>query len=102
MSRRNLIIAVSVGVVVVGAVLYFLLRRPDLSGNIILPFVAHQKPAIDPQLPGSTPLSDKLDEVEFDGLFNLTANPSGIVYEDGLGELMGVDQDKQISKDFDR
>jgi hypothetical protein len=97
MSRRNLIIAVSVGVVVVGAVLYFLLRRPDLSGNIILPFVAHQKPAIDPHLPGSTPLSDKLDEVEFDGLFNLAANPSGIIYEDGLGELMGVDQDNVVT-----
>ncbi len=63
----------------------------------MLPYVAHQKPAVDPHLPGPTPLSDKLDEVQFDGLFDLSANPSGIVYEDGLGELVGVDQENVVT-----
>jgi hypothetical protein len=88
---------IGLGVVVVGIVLYVLFHRPDLSGSIVIPFIAHQKPAIDPHLPGPTALSDKLDEVQFDGLFNLSANPSGITYEDGLGELIGVDQDNVVT-----
>ena len=57
------------------SVLYFILRRPDLSGSIVIPYIAHQRPAIDPHLPGPTALSDKLDEVQFDGLFDLSAEP---------------------------
>src|SRR5512140_1221877 len=79
------------------AVLYFLLSRPDLGGEIVIPYIAHQKPTIDPHLPSTNALSDKLDEVEFDGLFNLTASPSGVVYEDGLGELLGVDANTVVS-----
>ncbi len=96
MTRRN-IIAAAVGVVAIAAILYFIFRRPDLAGEIVIPFIAHQKPAIDPHLPSSNALSDKLDEVQFDGLFNLSANPSGVVYEDGLGELLGIDQDNVVS-----
>jgi hypothetical protein len=97
MNRKLIIILGAVGVVAVAVALYFFLRRPDLTGNIVLPFIAHQKPAVDPHLPGPTPLSDKLDEVQFDGLFNLSANASGIVYEDGLGQLIGVDQDNVVT-----
>jgi hypothetical protein len=96
-NKRLVIILGAVGLVVVGVVLYLIFHRPDLSGSIVLPFIAHQKPAIDPHLPGPTPLSDKLDEVQFDGLFDLSANPSGIVYQDGLGELVGVDQDNVVT-----
>jgi hypothetical protein len=96
-DKRRLYALIALGVVVVAGGLYFLLRRPDLSGRIVLPYIAHQKPAIDPHLPGSTPLSDKLDEVQFDGLFNLSANPSGVVYADGLGELVGIDQDNVVT-----
>jgi hypothetical protein len=96
-NRKNLIIGAVILALVAGAVLFFLLRRPDLSGSIVIPYIAHQRPAIDPHLPGPTPLSDKLDEVQFDGLFNLSANPSGIVYEDGLGELIGIDADNVVS-----
>lgn len=96
--KRNLIyILGAVAVVAIAVVLYFLLRRPDLSESIVLPYIAHQKPAVDPHLPGPTPLSDKLDEIQFEGLFNLSANPSGIVYEDGLGELVSVDQDNVVT-----
>ncbi len=87
----------AVAVIAIAVVLYFVFRRPDLSGSIVLPYIAHQKPVVDPHLPGPTPLSDKLDEIQFDGLFNLSANPSGIVYEDGLGELVGVDQDNVVT-----
>ncbi len=97
MKRNTIYILSAVGVVVVGVVLYLLLHRPDLSGSIVLPYIAHQKPAVDPHLPGTTPLSDKLDEILFEGIFNLSANPSGIVYEDGLGELVGVDQDNVVT-----
>ncbi|HUI63908.1 MAG TPA: hypothetical protein VL126_03625, partial [Bacteroidota bacterium] len=97
MTKKQIYIISAAGVVVVGVVLYLIFRRPDLSGNIVIPYIAHQKPVIDPHLPGPTPLSDKLDEVQFDGLFNLSANPSGIVYEDGLGELIGVDQQNIVT-----
>jgi hypothetical protein len=96
-NKRLIIILGAVGVVAVGVVLYLIFHRPDLSGSIVLPYIAHQKPAIDPHLPGPTPLSDKLDEVQFDGLFDLSANPSGIIYLDGLGELVGVDQDNVVT-----
>jgi len=98
MKNKRLMIIIGAAVVVVaGVALYLIFHRPDLSGSIVLPFIAHQKPAIDPHLPGPTPLSDKLDEVQFDGLFDLSANPSGIVYQDGLGELVGVDQDNVVT-----
>jgi hypothetical protein len=96
-NKKLLPLWITLAVVVVAGVLYFLLHRPDLSGRIVLPYIAHQKPSIDPHLPGPTALSDKLDEVEFDGLFNLSANPSGIVYQDGLGELVGVDENNVVT-----
>src|SRR5512139_1558659 len=96
MTRKNIIIA-AIGLVAIGAVLYFIFRRPDLSGQTVIPYIAHQKPTIDPHLPSSNALSDKLDEVQFDGLFNLSANPSGVVYEDGLGEFLGIDRDNVVS-----
>jgi hypothetical protein len=97
MKRKLIYISAGVGVVAVAVVLYLLLHRPDLTGSIVLPFIAHQKPVVDPHLPGPTPLSDKLDEIQFEGIFNLSANPSGIVYEDGLGGLVGVDQDNIVT-----
>ena len=93
--KKYLIIA-GVAVVVAGVLIY-ILWRPNLSDQIIIPYIAHQKPAIDPHLPGSTALSDKLDEVQFDGLFNLVASPSGVVYEDGLGELVGIDANNVVT-----
>jgi hypothetical protein len=96
--KKKLIYSLSaVAVVGIAIVLYLLLHRPDLSGSLVLPYIAHQKPVVDPHLPGPTQLSDKLDEIQFEGLFNLSANPSGIVYEDGLGELVGVDQDNIVT-----
>jgi hypothetical protein len=97
MKRKLIYILGGFGVVVIAVVLYLLLHRPDLTGSIVLPYIAHQKPVVDPHLPGPTALSDKLDEVQFEGIFNLSANPSGIVYEDGLGELVGVDQDNIVT-----
>jgi hypothetical protein len=96
MKKKNIVIT-AVVVVVAAAVLYFIFSRPDLSGQIVLPYIAHQRPTIDPHLPSSNALSDKLDEVQFEGLFNLSANPSGVVYEDGLGEYLGIDQDNVVS-----
>ena len=58
-------------VLVAGGVLVYFLLRPNLKDQIIIPYIAHQKPAIDPHLPSSNQLSDKLDEVEFDGLFDM-------------------------------
>lgn len=76
---------------------YYLFFMKDLSDQIVIPYIAHQKPRIDPHVPASVPIADKLDEVIFDGLFNVSANPSGITYEDGLGELMGIDKNNVIS-----
>jgi hypothetical protein len=89
-SRKYLYIGGG-AVVVLAAVVIWFLTRHTLADQIVLPYLSHQKPVIDPHLPNSNALADKLDEVQFDGLFNLSANPSGVVYEDGLGELLGVD-----------
>lgn len=91
LSKRTIILIVAAVVVVGGAVVYYLLLRPDLTDRIVIPYISHQMPGVDPHLPSSTPLADKLDELAFDGLFNITAGPSGIIYEDGLGEFVGID-----------
>ncbi len=78
-------------VIVLGGVLAYFLTRSNLKDQIVIPYIAHQPPTIDPHLPSSNQLSDKLDEVEFDGLFNAVAAPGGVVYEDGLGEFVGID-----------
>ena len=91
------IILIAGGVVVVGVVLFFLLWGKNLSNKIVIPYIAHQKPRVDPHLPNAVPMADKMDEVIFDGLFNIAANPSGIIYEDGLGELMGIDANNVVT-----
>ena len=90
-SRRTYYFIAAGVLLAVAAVVVYLLTRPGLPDQIVIPYIAHQKPAVDPHLPNANALADKLDEVEFDGLFNVSANPSGVVYEDGLGEFLGID-----------
>lgn len=90
MQKKRVAIIAAIVLVAAGILIYIFTGK-DLSGRIVIPYISHQRPAIDPHLPGSTSLSDKLDEIQFDGLFNLTAGPSGVMYEDGLGEFVGVD-----------
>jgi len=95
MMKKYLIIAGLI--VIIAAAVYFFLWKKDLSGKTVIPYIAHQKPIIDPHLPTYNPLADKLDEVLFDGLFNISANPSGITYEDGLGEFIEIDQNNIVT-----
>lgn len=83
-------------VLVIGAVLFYLFWGTNLEGKIVIPYIAHQKPRIDPHLPSAVPIADKMDEVIFDGLFNVSANPSGITYEDGLGEFVELDANNNV------
>lgn len=94
--KKKYLIGGAVVVLAIAALIYFF-SRPDLSDQIIIPYIAHQKPAVDPHLPSSNALADKLDEVQFDGLFNLSANPSGVVYEDGLGEYLDIDNSNVVT-----
>ncbi|MBL7996004.1 hypothetical protein JNM05_11595, partial [bacterium] len=94
MKKKYSIIAVLV--LVIAALIIFLWPWNRLADKVAIPYIAHQKPQIDPQLPGADPLSDKLDEVLFDGLFNVSANPSGITYEDELGEMVGSISDDNV------
>jgi len=95
---KNVLIILGIVIALLAAVLlYIFVFRKNLSGKIVIPYIAHQKPRIDPHVPGTVSLADKLDEIMFDGLFNVAANPSGITYEDGLGELMGIDKNKVVS-----
>ncbi|MBN8706353.1 MAG: hypothetical protein LCH54_08660 [Bacteroidetes bacterium] len=86
------------GGVLVAAIAVTLFFWPwnKLKDTIALPYISHQQPVLDPHLPAPDPLSDKLDEAVYDGLFNISANPSGVIYEDGLGELVGVTTDNQV------
>lgn len=86
------ILIIGAVIIVLALAVFFLWPGADLSGTIIFPYIAHQKPQIDPHLPSSVPLSDKLDEVVFDGLFNVAATPSGIDYEDGLAEFVEINE----------
>ncbi len=95
--QKKYIIILAVVLVIASGLTYYFLTRQSMSDNIAIPYISHQKPAIDPHLPSSNSLADKLDEVQFDGLFNLVAGPSGVVYEDGLGELVGVDNDNVVT-----
>jgi hypothetical protein len=93
--QKNLLYVLPVLVLILLLVMF--LWPENLSNRIIFPYISHQKPILDPHLPGADDLSDKLDEVLFDGLFNLVATPSGIAYEDGLGELVGIDDRKVVT-----
>jgi hypothetical protein len=85
-AGKVVIIILSILVVLIAAgTAYWFFFRTDLTGKIVIPYIAHQKPRIDPHIPSSIPIADKLDEVIFDGLFNVSANPSGVTYQDGLG-----------------
>jgi hypothetical protein len=90
--KKKIIIGAAIAVVLAGG-LWYLLTRSSLSDTVAFPYIAHQKPAVDPHLPSSTAMADKLDDVIFDGLFNLTATPSGVIFEDGLGEFVGINND---------
>lgn len=89
--KKTILITLLVGLAITGGLLYFFVFGKQLPDRIVIPYIAHQKPHIDPHIPSSVPIADKLDEVLFDGLFNVSANQSGITYEDGLGEFMGID-----------
>lgn len=93
-TQRNILIGVAAAILI-GLGLWWWLRK-DLSGQIVVPYISHQQPIIDPHLPDAVALSDKLDEVLFEGLFNISANPSGVVYEDALGELIDVTDENDV------
>lgn len=84
-------------VLAAAAAVWFLFFSTNLNRKIVIPYISHQKPRIDPHIPSSVPIADKLDEALFDGLFNVSANASGIVYEDGLGEFMGIDGNNVVT-----
>ncbi len=95
MNKKQIVIGGIIAAILVAV--YFLTSGNDLKGKIVFPYIGHQKPVIDPHLPDANSLSDKLDEAEFDGLFNVSSNPSGITYEDGLGTLLGIDENDVVS-----
>lgn len=95
--KKAIIITSSVVLAAAAVLVYVFVFSKNMKDTIVIPYIAHQKPNIDPHIPHSVPIADKLDEVLFDGLFNISANPSGIVYEDGLGEFMGIDQNNVVT-----
>ncbi len=95
---KKAIIIISILLVAAGGgALYYFVFMKNLSDQIVIPYIAHQKPRIDPHVPSAVPIADKLDEVLFAGLFNVSANPSGIIYEDGMGELIGIDENSVVT-----
>ncbi|MCU0608664.1 MAG: hypothetical protein MUF22_02705 [Chitinispirillaceae bacterium] len=91
MKKTILGIVIALLVFAAAGAAYWFIFRKDLRDQIVVPYIAHQKPRIDPHVSSSVPIADKLDEVLFDGLFNVSAGPSGVVFEDGLGEFVGVE-----------
>jgi len=95
MKKALIITGIVAAIAACGLVYYFVFAK-NLKDQVVLPFIAHQKPRIDPHVPSAVPLADKLDEVMFDGIFNVSANPSGVTYEDGLGEFISIDENSQV------
>ncbi|HCP99372.1 MAG TPA: hypothetical protein DIT99_01145 [Candidatus Latescibacteria bacterium] len=95
MTTKRLLYIIPV-LILIPALIFFLWPE-DMSDTIGFPYISHQKPLMDPHLPSSDDLSDKLDELMFDGLFNLVATPSGIAYESGLGTFVGMDANNVVS-----
>ena len=59
MKNKKIYIIAAVSVVALALIFYSILRK-DLSGNIIIPYISHQKPAVDPHLPNANPIADKI------------------------------------------
>ncbi|MEE2992028.1 MAG: hypothetical protein VX603_02515 [Gemmatimonadota bacterium] len=95
MTSKRLLYIVPI-LILIPALIFFLWPE-DMSDTIVFPYISHQKPLMDPHLPSSDDLSDKLDELMFDGLFNLVATPSGIAYESGLGTFVGMDANNVVT-----
>ncbi len=95
--KKVLAIVIPLVLVAAGGAVYWFFFHNKLADQIVIPYIAHQKPRIDPHVPSHVPIADKIDEALFDGLFNISANPSGVVYEDGLGELMGIDENTIVT-----
>lgn len=96
MKKVLTIVLVLLALVAAVGVYWFVFRK-DLNTRVVVPYIAHQKPRVDPHVPSAVPIADKLDEALFDGLFNVSASPSGVVYEDGLGEFMGIDKKNVVT-----
>lgn len=96
MKKALVIISIAVVAIASGLVYYFFFSK-NLTNQIVLPYIAHQKPRVDPHVPSAVPIADKLDEALFDGLFNISANSSGITYEDALGEFVSLDQKNTVT-----
>lgn len=96
MKKALVIISIAVVAIASGLVYYFFFSK-NLTNQIVLPYIAHQKPRVDPHVPSAVPIADKLDEALFDGLFNISANSSGITYEDALGEFVSLDQKNNVT-----
>jgi len=95
--KKGLIIGGSIILIAAAVILFIWAPWKNLANQIVIPYISHQKPQVDPHMPGSVALSDKLDEVVFDGLFNVSATKSGITYEDGLGELVEISTDYVVT-----
>lgn len=89
-------IFIGIALLIASGVTLYLVLSPGLKDKIVIPYISHMKPFVDPHLPHANLVSDKLDEVVFDGIFNVSADASGLTYEDGLGELVGVEQPGNI------
>jgi hypothetical protein len=96
--NKKMIITLSVIVTLISVLLlYVFVFSKDIKDKIILPYIVHQKGMVDPHVASAVPLADQLDEVLFEGLFNISANSSGVTYEDGLGELIGIDANSIVT-----
>ena len=95
MTSKRLLYIVPI-LILIPALIFFMWPE-DMSDTIAFPYISHQKPLMDPHLPSSDDLSDKLDELMFDGLFNQVATPSGIAYESGLGTFVGMDANNVVT-----
>ncbi len=96
--NRKKIVYIGGGILAAVVLIWLLWPSDRLRDTIALPYIAHQPPVLDPHLPAPDPVSDKIEEILYDGLFNLSANPSGIMFEDALGTLIdSIDQNHNVT-----
>ena len=105
--KKAILITVLLGAAITGGLLYYFVFGKNLSGRIVVPYIAHQKPRVDPHIPSEVPIADKLDEKKLQVKNELGNRPVDLAVHasDGfvtIGMRIPVQEWNVFGGDFDK